>query len=689
MTAFHDVCAAGSDEATAQLQKVQAVTDMSDSDRSRSCSRGRSRSCSRNRNCTPELLLRSPALNSPCLQLFRTSLQQSANKSPRPRAVSRSPAAACRSPRAVAARGSYSASKSPRGPTGSAAKSNQGTRGVDNENLDVHATHGRSGCCATLAKLHRVSAPRPVSSSVAQRTSKAAAAGVNTEETGSFGPPGVLRRSRSGAAVQDMLRTAPAHDFVGLELHGPQRPASSLPHAVLPRARLAQPSRHKQTEPFQNHCLQSHLLQEQKEHGSLQQQEQQQLHCSDTEQHATQLQAGVTLHQQPKAHNEHNHSSLQAALPSGHLGQQSQESSTVLAVPVKQQGTAARLAAGQQPLLSHLQASTSRPHTAASEELAQAPPSAHEPKAAALHPDQHGHAHAKQVSAMQGHQRRQMAEHPASGTGLRGRPQHPSSLNTQQASLPHTSVEESVVQRCQGAALAASAAHADRFPELEDAPTVQKLSVTPHEPLRQRSGNPFAEHAQAASVTAHMTTAEHVQPSGHFAQPAVGLHLCQQTYGADSSRCQEDHADQTVSHDCEGDVQRAQQSQHHRHPLAVAQGCVQLAAAQGLLDSAKKSMQSSEPVKAGVRAAEAQAGLPSQTSMSSWQVAVPADQQTCALQANDLEMEAMAADEEACLHELQVSHCCAQAAYLATVFLTAHCHICLLMSMLGVCVVAS
>ena len=517
----------------------------------------------------------------------------------------------------------------------------------------------------------------------------------------------------------------------------PQRPASSPPQTTLSKAPVRSDG-HKHHEPLEAKHKQSAAQhaqerqqpsafspQHQQRHDSSQPEQQQlqiwpqqqarpgQLQQEKLQQVQDQLHAGASLHEQAAANSRLRQSGGRAAvvaellmeqsepccpLPEGlqtvsvqqHLQQQQQQ----------QQQQQSNHTAREQTMPSTLPAPTSMPFSAAAGSATHSFPSDHKHAAAVWGPKQPAHAHGIQAASEGDHVGRStMMQHHAGARGLWGPPQPCGSLGTQQAmALQHAPNQQAAPWQpyeqhhiAPAAAPVGAAAAADVDDEEEDALQVQQLSVTPHGPPRQLSGNPFAELPQQGGVIHHVTMhSQHAQQTFQSAKLAAGLSQ-HQAHSAVNSRCGQvhhsvrpgdaeqtawgsHHRDQTASkHGQRAESRTAKHGQHaEQTTVKLGHHAEQTAAQHGRhaeqtppavqafsqhRDTAQASLQLPAYTKspAPAEAVDSSHGPPI---MTHWQAdaLVPADQMDWML-LHDLEVEAVAADEEACLQELQVGTC--------------------------------
>ena len=232
-------------------------------------------------------------------------------------------------------------------------------------------------------------------------------------------------------------------------------------------------------------------------------------------------------------------------------------------------------------------------------------------------------------------------------------PQEPAPLNQHQTcnkpvalKQQHTPCQPAPPKQQPTASLAAGL---DCAHEFDDALQVQKLNVTPHKPPRQLSGNPFAEPPQGRLLTDHVTAqAQHAQHAPVLDHAAGLTH----------------HAEPIAA--ASGGARPLTRSQHPAAPVVEHQldaACMSAAVATSgqATASSRQAGDAQRPSEAAEPAeprevlvpSKAAGNLPVQSTMDDSPVPAAADQ-TSRLLLSDLEIEAMAADAEACLLEMQV-----------------------------------
>lgn len=580
-----------------------------------------------------------------------------------------------------------------------------------------------------------------------QATSSAVQADHMTEGGATAQPSAtIMRRSRSGTAAPDMQRIPPDASFRRGGGYPPQRPASSPsqtnlskalvksdglePHALLGNKQSAAQHvrQQQQLSPFPEKQCQQHdssqpyqqqlqvQLEQQSGPAQLQQERQQQAR--------EQMHTGAALHEQAAPNSRLRQSGGGAAVAAGHVIEQSEAwyllPEGLQTMPVQQHlqeqqqqqqdhhwqhqqqqvghwQQQSHNDAGQQPLPFAPPPPPSTPFSAAAGSTTHSLHSDNTPNATVLHPRQPAHMHGTQVA--QGRQvgRPAMHQRPAESHGLWGSPQQPSSVGLQQAMpLQHTPNKRGILwQPHEQHHMASAAAHvgvaaADVDDEQEDALQVQQLSVMPHKPPRQLSGNPFAELPQEVVVT-HPVTRQprHAQQAFQFqyVTSAAGLRQPQEHLSVHSEHRHVHHmvnpgdAEQTASCNHHGKQaaaihghcaaqkvakhgQHAEQTStkhgHHAEQTSAKHGhrAEQISAAIQDFSQHRGTAQASLQLPANSKSslpAEAVDSSDDPPIMIHWQAdaLVAADQTDWAL-LHDLEVEAVAADEEACLQELQV-----------------------------------
>lgn len=686
----HCCCfAAGSSGCAEGKPVAHAVPD---NDSNRSHSKERSRSCSRSRHRTPEPTPRSPAVPSPGRHLSQTPLQRAASKSPR--AVSRSRTAAWRSPGAAEIRTAHTDNRSPRAVGRSAVAS-----GTTARDADGHKTHpaedkdqkpGRSASLSRLQRPHRSASTTahkacthsPLESSHSPFTQAGQAQAEDQdnqparEGLGGTGASAIapqfgdrIRRSRSGSAGVELLSSTPCQYDLTVEGCSRQRPASSPPMAMLSEAprtvggqemhgssdalftarqcnqrQLPVHQQQQQTvlrmQPRQEKQQQEWLVQQQEE--PQQQQQQQQL-----------PHAGFDVHHQPAAISLGSHpqgGAAWASLPGitpAYLGSPPPGSLHPMLLQQQLQHRQPQQA-GLAPV--SLQSQVGLPsqldhmHSAAAAALHATSSACTDGKQAAAQAECKGRHIMPQASA-------------ANACSLWGHPKQLSSHTGQQeVPLQRTTYQPTPWSQQQATTLA---------PVLECAHElqVQKLSVTPHKPPRQLSGNPFAELPEGHALTENATTqAQHVQLAQRAQQAQHAQHV--PTTGHAAALCVHAEPLPTVSGSAKPLIRLQKPS-----GLALAQqpgancnsaGLGQAAACNPEAGNAQQSSEAPEYCEGSApSAAVPRSSVQSTVAVS--QASICADQTSrCLL--NDLEIEAVAADAEACLLELQVCSlfaCCA------------------------------
>ncbi len=644
-------------------QMAYAVCNASDDDsgRSRSTSRGRSRT--RSRKHTPEQLLRSPALFGKTQALLKTPTRGAvAAKSPRAAVVSPRTAVGHRtavvSPRAVADV-PRAVSKSPR----------PAQQGSTSASISPRATHtipdseyrpGRSGSISRLPRLRlrdssslqMNSASRPAvdtaASDAIHRASQHARSSVSqgTMTSSIALPAGILRRSKSSMLAQDMLRTRASQELEGM-YQQPARAASTPPGAML-----------------SDHQAPSHPQQRQHQVESSCRQPADHLPATAPQQHALHTAGSELLHPmhgpadfQLQQRQSKHHQTLQ-------LHRSCKE-------PVQKVQTSMHGKYGAWP-----------------------PAQQHGHAQFAGYHAQSGHQHAPAVSASLGVQQQsaactkpdaqpqmQAAEH----AQLQGEPVKLGIMDT--AVLPaaaqlmpvrHVHPQHSHLSLHMANRAAGEPAQAEL--EQDDALKVQKLAVTPHKlSSRQRSGNPFAEasftdsHQPDAGIGQQpVHPAESQQQPSHPHQAAEAKSLLHAAHSPTHSH--QTRTPLTVSHATKHlawptdelqpttqlDQQLDQKQQPSQHVCSIAELSLQTSQP---AHPARHGSPSAAPLE---RAASAQSGIPpgregNQADVGSSLAVVSRDSKTDLNHSQlsrslleSLEQEAVAADEEACLQELQV-----------------------------------
>lgn len=569
---------------------------------------------------------------------------------------------------------------------------------------------GRSASLARLQRSNRSAATiaQKASSSLtpgsAQKAGKSQAEGQQTqpaqtayggkEATATAPQSGILRRSRSGSAAGLALPpVTPTHGDLAVEDCLLQRPPSSPPMAMLSSGPLTsgcqelhglcdasltpirgpqrQPTLQQQqlqsgpqSWPVQEEQQQEWMLQKQQQEWVMHQQQQSVLQQQQQEwvmqQQQQQLQPACNVHQQPVAISvdgqlqdrigyipgvaHDNPSSLCVGLhpmppqPQHNQNQQQQQAAVAaqqLAVRTPPDPIAATAAA--LPAVSSVRTDGKQAATAAKCNGRQAVP----PAVVA----------AANVRSLWGHSKQSGSCTVQQQMVLHQTPHKPVLIKAEQ--LPSHDVVPVIA--LQPTPLAAAM---DCVCEVDEALQVQKLNVTPHKPPRQLSGNPFAEPAQVQQPTEHVTAqhaqqAQHAVASGHAAelthhtghtptagtsaQPMLGAHghpdvMAEHQHGASCMSA----TVSTLETATGSSQQHLQQASDTQQPSHVA------------------SMAESPPHNGERPMPSASVGsLPGQTFMGESQAQVTGAQTGRSL-LSDLEVEAVAADAEACLLELQV-----------------------------------
>lgn len=584
--------------------------------------------------------------------------------------------------------------------------------GSDAKLMTAEDREQRQGRSASLARLHRshrsaAATAQKGSSSLtqgsAQKAGKSQAEGQQTQPANAAyaGKGGVatapqsgsiLRRSHSGSAAGSALPpVTPSHDDFAVEDCLLQRPASSPPMAMLSRAPTTsgcqelpsanltlpqcpqrQPTLQQQLQtgsqfwPVQEEQQQEWLLQKQQQEWAMQQQQQQQQQeWMIQQQQQQQLQAACDVHQQPAA------ISLEVRL----------QHEAAYSIGVAHDNPSSLSAGGLHPMLPQPQYNQTHQQqqaaVATQQPALRVPPdprhyaaaAAALPAASTLHTD--GKQAATAANCNGSHIVPPAVLAAANIRSLWGQSKQPVSCTVQQQVVLHQTPREPVPLKEQqqsshdAVAMVAQqptplAAAMDCAGEVDEALQVQKLNVTPHKPPRQLSGNPFAEPAQVQQPT-EQVTAQHAQHAQHASAlgPAAGL---------------TDHAEPTPptpKASAQGPLVGS-----HAPPDVVAEhqhGASCMSAAVSTFETATASSQQhlqqasdrQQPSQAAEMAeppphnsewpmpSASVSSLPGQTTMGEAQA-----QDTCALIGrpllSDLEVEAVAADAEASLLELQV-----------------------------------
>ncbi|KAL3153975.1 hypothetical protein ABBQ32_013531 [Trebouxia sp. C0010 RCD-2024] len=693
---------AGFDDAVQREAMAHAV---SDNDSNRSHSRDRSRSCSRSRRHTPEPPPRSPAVaSSPGQYLSQLPLQRTVSKSPK--GASHSCTAAWRSPGAAEVRRPHTDGRSPRAVGRSAAGCGNAARGADGKKKLAEDKDQRPGRSASLARLQRPyrsattaaqkpctdlpadSSHTPVTQAGQAQAKDLPLEALSTAFTNlgraqaedlegqraratfdgmeeAFAPAPLsgdtLRHSRPGSAGLDLLSRTPCqHDVRGGDS---SRPASSPPMAMLSNTQHT--SDHQElhgtscvhftanhgTEgqlPLQQQHQQAVLQVQPRQKKQQQQSQQQQQHQQEQQPHQQQLlRAGFDVHHQPPAVSLDNQLQARTAWAS-----QPGVTSASLALPPPE-CVHPTLPQHQHHHQHHQQHQHQQWQQAVLGPVvsvqSQAPmpsqpdhtPSAAAAAAAALHATSAACTDGKQAAVPSEHHGRRFMP-PASATDACSLWGHPKQLNSstgQPEVLLHRTSHQPVPQQQQQGQTAPPAAALDCAHEMQ----VQKLSVTPHKPPRQLSGNPFAEvpqgHGLTENVTASAQHSQHAPRTGH----AVGLfghaeHLPTLTLSTQLLSRSQNIACSSV------------EPQHGGDCTSVAIVSIQEAAT----SKAGDTQLSIEALETGAAPAPI-VGVSSSSvkpTVGKSQTPNGADQAKRVL-LNDLEIEAVAADAEACLLELQ------------------------------------
>ncbi len=640
-----------------------AVRDASDDDsgRSRSTSRGRSRT--RSRKQTPKPLLRSPALSGKTQALLKTPvLGALAAKSPRAAVVSPGTAfshktavvnpkagadvsrAVSRSPR-LAQQGSTSASISPRA-----------TVTIS----DSEYRPGRSGGISRLQKLrHRDSSSLQMTSAseaamgfaashAAPQASQVARSAVRRGTTTVSIPssPGILRRSRSSMLAQGMLRTRAGQELEGM-YQQPARAVSTPPGAMLSDHR---PSSHPQQ---QKHQVEPSCRQP-AHHLSATASQQHVLHTADSELMHPMHGPGDFQLQQPQ---QKHYQTLQLHRTSKepvHKVQTSMLGNNNAWPPAQQHGHAQF--AGCHAQSGHQHA----PDVSASLGFRQQ-------SAAYTKPDAQPQMQADEHAQSQGESVRlgimESAVLPAPAQLMPVR-------HVQQQ---HSHVSLHMANRGAGEPAQGEFDHGDAL-------KVQKLAVTPHKlSSRQRSGNPFAEASFTGSHQPDVGIGQQpVHPAESQQQPRQPGHQALLHDAHSPRHTHHTHTPHTVSHatrhvarhlarstdELQQTTQMDQQLDHMQQPSQHVGSAAELS---------QQTSQPARPVGHGSpsaapieRAASAQSAIPAlrqgnQAVVGPSLAAVSQESDTDCNHSQlsrslleSLEQEAVAADEEACLQELQV-----------------------------------
>ena len=659
-------------------------------DCSRSGSRSCSRSCSRSRHHTPEPPLANPALDSPRWPLPQTPLQEAASKSPR--SMRRSLSAAWQSPTATTVKTPHTVSRTPRAVGRSAAAKGNTASGTDARPMPAEDRVQQSERSASLARLQRShrrataitqkgfdslvkeSTCQADQSQAEGRETQPAKAGSGGTELAVTAPQseGALRRSFCGSLGLESLPSIASHGDLRVQDCLRQRPASSPPMSMLSRAPLdsggqemhglscagasftpcpwRQPALLQQLQQqagLQPQPHQEEQQQQQQQEWLMQQQWQQQ------QQQQQQLPAACSGPQQP------------AAIK---LGGQLQDRTMWASGPGVAQGNLGSLSAGGSHSMlvhpQHQQQHQQLQHAAVAAQLAILP---------RTQPDHRHSAAAAAAAALQAalptHTNGKQAATAAECKGRRSVPGANLGSDAKQLGSCVTQTQEVLHQRAHGHpplnqqqpshgpipvmvqqparfASALACAH-----EVDERLQVQKLSVTPHKPSRQLSGNPFAEPAQVHPPTQHVTAqtqhAQHVPASGHDA----GL---------------SHHAEHTPTPVASAQPSMGSHDSHlmteHRHDaccMSAAASTSGNAAASGRQHQADDTQPPSEVTGTAVSPPQKGGGpvpivaVDSQSTVGDSQKQVAGDQTSRSLR-SDLEIEAVAADAEACLLELQV-----------------------------------
>ena len=623
-----------------------AISDASDDDRGRGRSSSRSRSRSRSRIQTPEPLLKSPALSTKCTALPKTPLRAAA-AAKSPRAAAFSPVAVSKSPR-LAQQGFSDASNSSM---------------VDNRLLEKEHRPGRLGSIGRLQRLHqrgnsgiRLSDAATTSDAVCQ-PSQGVQPPISAKITtpGAWSPGGILRRSRSSTLAGDMLRTRARWEQEA-DCQQPVRAASTPPGGAQSDRGL--PSRSKRHRPQLQHHLEAQSRQPDPDpqpraphieasasvhsmHGAVDQPAQRVLH---SHQQHDQI---MSQHQASTASLTLGQATMQPSLPADdkvwpHAEQHGQRDLSMF-LPKRHQLAPAK----SEPASLVLQPAVANARAFYEDAPPRSPVLAVQSQDQSAQPDS-THSAWPRVTAQPPRTAKQTPMKPS---------QHlQSGMLLQKIEI--------------GFEL-----HADH----DDALKVQRLCVTPHKPPRQLSGNPFAEptftESQHPDVHQHAVSHRLADPAGSQQQPGrdhqLPLHAVtsarhhQQAHVTANAHHMTKHVtmhteqaqqvaqlDQRVSHTqqqcqigCTAELSQAGQTAPSEGlcldtPAACQTACV-VHSDIAELSTNEAAVSSSREVGAGLRehSTAGNGGVPSRSLLDS------------------LEQEAVAADEEACLQELQVRTC--------------------------------
>lgn len=620
-----------------------AVSDASDDDRGRSSSRSRSRS--RSRIQTPEPHLQSPALSTECTALPKTPLRGAA--------AAKSPQAAAHSPMAV--------SKSPRlAQQGFSAASNSST--VNNRLQEKEHRPGRLGSIGRLQRLHqrndsgiRLSEAGVTSDAVCQ-ASEGVEPPISTKKTtrGASSLAGILRRSRSSTLAGDMLRTRARWEKEA-ECQQHVRAASTPPGGAQSDRGL--PSQSQQHRPQLQHQLEVQSRQSD----------------PDPQPQAPHMEALESVHSM--------HGAVDLLQPARRVLHSHQQHDQIMS---QHQASTASLTLGQatmQPSLPaddkvwpHAEHHGQRDLTMLLPKRHQLAPATSEPAALVQQP---AVANARAfcedapprlpVLAVQSED--QSAQPDSTHSAWPWVTPQPLKDGRQTSVKPSRHQPSSVLVQKIGNDCELHADH-------DDALKVQKLCVTPHKALRQLSGNPFAEpsFSESQRPDVHQRAVGH-QPAdlaGSQQQPSRDHQL--PLHAASSARHHQQadvtaHAHHMTKHVTVRTEQAQQLDQQLSHTQQQCQvGCTaelsqagQTAPSEGLCLDTPAACQTA----CFVHSDTAQQSI-NATAVGRGQ-AVAAVMREHATAGNDgvpgrslldsLEREAVAADEEACLQELQVRSC--------------------------------
>ena len=565
---------------------------------------------------------------------------------------------------------------------------------------DKDQRRGRSGSLARLQRSHRsatITTQKSFTHLVKQSTCQTGQTQAENQETqyaraGSAGSElavtapqsgGMLKRSLSGSAGLELLPSTSSHDALRVADCLLERPASSPPMSMLSRApsdcsgqelhglpcaglpfthcpqRL--PTLQQQQQQQKQAGLQPQLRQEEQQRGLLVQQQQQQ---------------EWVMQQQWKQQQQHERQQQLQAACSGHqqlaaisLDGQLQDRTAWASGPgVAQDNFGSLSAGGPHSMLVHPQ------HQQQHQQPQQAAVVAAQlfvlPMPARTQPD-HGHSAATALHATDGKQAATAAECKgrrtvpgANVSSLWGAYKQLGSCVIQKHEVLHQTAHEHaalgkqqpthgpIPLTSQQSARLASAL--DCVNGVDEALQVQKLNVTPHKPPRQLSGNPFAEPAQVHPPTEHVTAqthhAQHVPASdhdaglSHYAEDTPTPVASAQPLGSHDSQLIAEHRHDAccMSAAASTSGNAAASSQRHRQVDNTQQ------------PSEATGMAEPSPQNGGWPTPTASVGsLAGPSSVGGPQGQVAGDQ-IGRLLLSDLEIEAVAADAEACLLELQV-----------------------------------